>query len=455
LELNDERRALLAALPSWSYLPFVRNGTALPAIVTEDIYEEELPRQHLTPPTVPLEKIHIILERTGCFGTCPSYRVELFGDGTAVYGGQGYVDVLGVHRYRIDPEKVAMLGASVQSKDLWSVRSEYTGGISDSATYTLTIALGNEVHKISDYAGRIVGMPETVTEFEKEVDEVAQSEAWIHLGQQAVDHLRANHFSFSSREGGEMLLRAIADEDATDDKALVELINLGAPWSIRSRSDHSFAHTPGPALEEALMNQRDTVVDLLIEKGALRDRGVVDQQKLDGAFRAAVRGGRLELVQRVWAAGGTLRPSLSYVDVANEEKRIRKRVPVTLLLSPGPYKDKPWAGLEIAKWLAAKGCDIRAHGADGRTLLHIAARAGDVEMVRYILSQGVPASTPGAFSLPALASAEDEDVVLTLLDAGTDISKMDDGGAQFRRYAIYNHWERVLAWLDTHKSVSP
>ena len=198
----------------------------------------------------------------------------------------------------------------------------------------------------------------------------------------------------------------------------------------------------------------NAVVDMCLQLHGMREFGS-PTLRLISAIRAAIRGGRLELVQRIWNAGGTLHPSLSYVDVANDSKRVKKSAPVTLLLSREGYKDRPWAGLEIAKWLVAKGCDIHAHGADGRTLLHIAARAGDVEMVRYILSQGVPASTPGAFSLPALGSAEDEDVVLTLLDAGTDLSKMDNGGAQFRRYAIYNHWGRVLAWLDTHKSVSP
>ena len=129
--------------------------------------------------------------------------------------------------------------------------------------------------------------------------------------------------------------------------------------------------------------------------------------------------------------------------------------PVTLLLSHEPYQTTPWAGLEITKWLTAKGCDIHAHGADGRTLLHIAAHAGDVNMVRYVLDQGIAASTPGRFSLPALGNTNDEDIALMLLQEGTDISTMDDGGTRFRRYAISNHWGRVIAWLDAQKSAVP
>lgn len=451
LELNDKRRAMLAALSTWRYTPFVRNGIPVPAVVTEAIYEEELPRRHSIPPAVPLESVHISLERSGCFGFCPSYRVELSGDGTAVYHGESYVDVLGTHHYRIDPEEVAKLVESVRSKDLWSLRLAYASGVTDNPGYAVTIALGKDVHRIVDYVGRLVGMPQVVTEFEEEIDEAAQSHAWIHLGQQAVDHLQEEHFPFASRQGGELLLRSIADESATDNQAILKLMNLGAQWSIRPRSDASFRHTPGTALEEALLNQRTPVVDLLLERGALRHGNDVDQHRLDAAFRAAIRGGRLELVQRIWDAGGIAHPSLSYIDVSDDAKPIRKSVPVTLLLSHESYETKEWDGLGITKWLAAKGCDIHAHGADGRTLLHIAAGADDAKMVRYILDQGVPASTPGKYSLPAAEVTDDEEVALMLLQAGTDISKDDDGGTQFRRYAVYKHWAMVIAWLNTHK----
>lgn len=450
LELNVQRRALLSAVWSWSYSPFVRHGVSIPAVVTEEIYQEDLPRQHLIPPTVSLEKVHITLERSGCYGYCPSYRVQLSGDGAAVYDGGEYVDVLGTHHYRIDPARVAELVESVRSKDLWSLRSHYPSGVTDSAGYEITIALGSDVYHIFDYVGYRVGMPQAVTEFEEEVDDAAESHGWIHLGRLAVDNLQKEHFPFASRVGGELLLRSIADENATGNQAILKVMSLGAPWSIRPRPDVGFRRTPGSALEEALLNQRTAIVDFLIETGALRHGDQVDQHKLDAAFQAAIRGGRLELVQRIWNAGGTVRPSLSYIDVSGDTRPIGKSAPITLLLSHESHETRQWDGLEIAKWLVAKGCDIRAHGADGRTLLHIAAAAGDAKMVRYILDQGVPASTPGEYSLPAVGATDNEEVAMMLLQGGTDISKMDDGGTQFRRYAVYKHWARVIAWLDTH-----
>lgn len=98
--------------------------------------------------------------------------------------------------------------------------------------------------------------------------------------------------------------------------------------------------------------------------------------------------------------------------------------------------------------LPAQGCDIKASRANGDTLLHIAAGANDAAFVRYLLDQGLDASAAGEYGLPPLASVQDEDVALLLLEAGTDLRMMDDDGQRFIDYARDNHWGRVVAWLQ-------
>jgi ankyrin repeat protein len=78
---------------------------------------------------------------------------------------------------------------------------------------------------------------------------------------------------------------------------------------------------------------------------------------------------------------------------------------VTLLLDQ-PNGGGPADGLEIARWLAGQGCDLNAHAADGDTLLHIAAAAGDPPLVRYLLDQGVQVSTAGQYGLPARSARQ-------------------------------------------------
>lgn len=449
--LNAERRGIVKALGDWGYQPFVREGKAVAATVAERIREEELPEKHVPLPQVPLEQVRIVLERTGCYGWCPSYRVELYGDGRATYQGGHYVDVQGKHEYRMPKEDVARLVESLRSKDLWSLRSEYNAPITDNPTYVLTLDMGKQSRKIADYVGGMVGMPVVVSEFEDEVDKVARTDKWMYLTTESVNYLKAEGFAFDSQAGAELLARAVANDKTQDQAAMLALIELGAPLVVTGTPKSGFQSTPGPLLESALLNRHGDLLQPLVERGALDTNGKRDQKKIDAAFRAAIEGGRLDAVKAMWTIEGARpHPALTFKDESEDDKPRRKQSPLTLALSRR-YGDEGWEGLEIAKWLVEQGCDLKARAANGDTLLHIATEAGDASFVRYLLDQGLDASTPGEYDLPALGSADDEEIALMLLQAGTDFKLMDDDGHQFLRYAKDNHWGRVVAWLKQHK----
>jgi hypothetical protein len=81
--------------------------------------------------------------------------------------------------------------------------------------------------------------------------------------------------------------------------------------------------------------------------------------------------------------------------------------------------------------VAEKGCYIKASKLNGVTLLHIAAEADDADFVKYLLTQGFDPSTPASYG-PALGATHSEDVAMVLLQAGTDMSKMNESGWSFR-----------------------
>lgn len=447
--VSTQRRALLRDL---RYRPFERDGQPVEATVTEEIAEEELPQQRRLPPDVPLEQVRIVLARSGCFGTCPDYRVELRGNGEAVYEGNRFVDVQGRHAYRVAPGQVAALVDSLRDKDLWSLRPSYRARITDNPTYVLSLTLGTQTHVIEDYVGEKAGMPRAVSEFEREVDEVSRSAMWIRLAPEALKLLKSEGFDFASTAGADLLARAVANEKGQE-AALLELIALGAPTESARRTDKDRPRwdvgPPEPIVMTALKRGHTALATALIAKGALDTNGRIDPDKLDAAFVAAIAGGRLAAVQLVWdAAGGTQRPSLSFLDTSgDDDKPIRKRVPVSLQLYRMVYPKRPTDGVGIAQWLAARGCDLKAHGADGDTLLHNAADAGDPALVRYLLDQGLDPSTPGQYDLPALGGTQDEEVALVLLQAGTDLSKLGN----FQEYVDGNRWNRVDAWLKANR----
>jgi ankyrin repeat protein len=450
-QLNGERRAVIARAKYWRYTPFVRNGKAVAAILSEQIYEQELPEAHLPLPQVPLNEVHISLTRSGCFGSCPSYKIDVYGDGRAVYEGRRFVDVDGEHSYQVPPNEVRDLVETLRATDIWSFRTAYRASITDNPNYTLVIDMGGQKHSLDDYVGDRVGMPAAVTKIEEEVDKVARSEMWLHLSLGAIDRLKIEQFDFKSQASADLLVRALANEYSRDDSAMLSLIKLGAPVADVKPSESGFYKLHDSALEAAFRNHRTGLIDALVAGGALMTAGKPDHEKIDSAFHAAISSGRLALVEKAWeAGGGGIHPALTFDDVSDSDKAAHKEVPVVLLLSRAGNGEGYWQGLEIVKWLKAQGCDIKASAADGTTLLHIAAKAGDVGLVRYLLDQGMDASTPGEYGLPALGSTYSEDVALMLLEARTSMSRMDDSGHQFRHFAESNHWQRVVDWLIAH-----
>jgi len=451
--LDDERRDVLSRVASWHYAPFIVDGRPVVSLVKESIREQIAPERHLPLPNVPMSQVAITLERTGCYGTCPAYWVTLYGDGRAVYEGRGYVDVLGRHEYRVDPARIAALVESARGKDIWSMANEYRYPVTDNPTYFMRLKFGDQGKEIEDYVGGSAGMPEVISEFEDEIDRAAESNAWINLGMPAVERLSEESFPFVSKEGEELLGRAISNSDGHDDAAILKLMSLGAMKSASTVLPGRFGGTGKSLLESALGNRRQQVVEHLIELGALQTNDRVDQSKLDAAFRAAIGAGSLQGVETIWSAGGDSKPSLTFDDKSEDDKGKNQRSSVILLLSH-PYGQEPWEGQAIAEWLVAKGCDLKARAADGDTLLHRATDAGDLPFVRYLLANGLDASTPGTYGLPALGSAENEDIALVLLQAGSDW-KMDDGGKGFLQYANDQHWGRVLAWVRAHGGKNP
>lgn len=440
--MTGPRTAVIATVADWRYQPFGRAGQPAAAVVREVITESEQPARHWPLPDVPLQQVRMRLRRGGCLGTCPIYTVEISGDGQVTYQGIDHVDIDGKYSFRIPTQTVAALVASLREKDLWSMRPAYMASITDNPTYSLTLTMGGQTHEIIDYAGGHIGMPPVITAFEQQLDEAAGAGGWINLALPAVEKLALADFPFHSPQGAQLLDRAIRNEDVADESALLRLIELGAALQPMAVGNEQPTQRPSQ-LEAALHNRRLRIARQLIEAGALLHNGKTSQEELDKAFFAAIEGGSLAAVQMIWDAGGGLRPSLSYRD-DSEPSHIQ---PVTFLLN-GTYAPASWEGHAIAAWLSARGCDLHARSATGDTLLNIAAASNDIDFVRYLLGQGLSPSALDDTGYPAVGSAGNESIALLLLQAGTVLPRTNKYNFDLRRYAIENHWEKVVRWLD-------
>ena len=187
---------------------------------------ERLPTHHVAAPVLqPNSKITIMLERTGCFGTCPGYSVAVSTEGI-VFDGGSFVVAAGKHRDKVDAEEVRELAQKFVAADFYSMDAEYRARVTDNPTYVLSIEIDGRAKKVVDYVGEWVGMPAVISELEEDVDGLAGTTRWVKGTEGLVAALQAEKFKFQSYEAQVILKEAASRGEAG---TVRELLEAGVP----------------------------------------------------------------------------------------------------------------------------------------------------------------------------------------------------------------------------------
>jgi len=123
--------------------------------------------------------LKIRLERSGCYGTCPAYRVELSADGTVRYDGEDYVAVAGKQETHVPVDRVRRLYEEFVKDEFFWTFNEYRTTVTDHPTYTVTISFDGHTKKVVDYVGLEAGMPEKIAALEDAIDDTAETRKWV------------------------------------------------------------------------------------------------------------------------------------------------------------------------------------------------------------------------------------------------------------------------------------
>lgn len=83
--------------------------------------------------------IGIAIERTSCYGTCPTYTVAFEETGRGVYCGFSFVEKIGTYEGEIDPELVAKVAAFVQEEELSTLSTTYLAMVTDAPLHLLVL----------------------------------------------------------------------------------------------------------------------------------------------------------------------------------------------------------------------------------------------------------------------------------------------------------------------------
>ena len=126
----------------------------------------------------------IVLERTPCFGACPTYVLTIVGTGVTTFDGTGRLR----GRYGADtlaPAAVVALFARIDSTNVWELADYYTPDhhdecgryATDAPSAVLTIERGTRRKRIDHYYG-CSAAPAVLRDLEHAIDSVARTDRW-------------------------------------------------------------------------------------------------------------------------------------------------------------------------------------------------------------------------------------------------------------------------------------
>ena len=207
-------------------------------------------------------------------------------------------------------------------------------------------------------------------------------------------------------------------------------------------------HTGETALFKAAWTNQIAVARFLLARGADvdagRDRGTLQHPAglSETPISIAIGKGRREMTELLLehdadvTAGSDAKP----LDraVAKQDKELAARLiklGADVNAKSGTWVSPPihWPARqghpEMVAWLLERGADPNATDRDGKTALHFAAEAGDVEAISALLKAGAKLEVGGVTPLHLAASNGKLDAVRRLLDGGADAKARSPNGA--------------------------
>jgi hypothetical protein len=111
----------------------------------------------------------VSLERTECYGWCPSYVVTITSTGDVTFEGRAFVEKKGIFHRKIDPGKFSIIVRELARLKFWDPNKEYKykvlpDGSHESATdwptKIVSVVSTTRNGSVEDYYGAPAGLPD-------------------------------------------------------------------------------------------------------------------------------------------------------------------------------------------------------------------------------------------------------------------------------------------------------
>ena len=162
------------------------------------------------------------LSRSGCYGTCPSYKVRVAENGDVSWSGGGFVEARGERHSTIASEAAHSLLERFESPAFWALCGGYDASVTDNSTMQIEARIGGRSKTVWNYAG---SAPEFEASLEDAVDAAANTHAWRHGDPRTEPLSNISQDAYMPKPGVTPLMKAAA---AANLSAMKEILASGA-----------------------------------------------------------------------------------------------------------------------------------------------------------------------------------------------------------------------------------
>ncbi|MFN7921314.1 MAG: ankyrin repeat domain-containing protein [Bryobacteraceae bacterium] len=259
-----------------------------------------------------------MLSRFGCFGTCPYYEVQVFGDGRVEWSGGRFVEVADRKTYRIATSEAEQLLRRFRTPEVWALCGDYSRRVTDNASVSVKIAAGSANKNIRDYAD---SAPLWFRQLQVEINRVAdthtlrhgaaETEALIHIREEYLPKPGITDLMRATVRGDLALAKQALDAgavvDATDSSGWTALMYAAASYGNRKILEELLRRRANP---EQVSPFGDTVLMAASLRGSFdpalaRLGNNINAQNRDGvsALMLIASRGRYEEIEAALNAG--------------------------------------------------------------------------------------------------------------------------------------------------------
>ena len=117
-------------------------------------------------PALVKESVFITMERTPCFGKCPSYKITIFNTGNVIYEGFKFATKEGKYTKKLTQNQLSEIQSQINIEGIFDLENKYDSPITDVPSTILYIIYNGKKKKILDR----YGAPDKLKRFEKLID---------------------------------------------------------------------------------------------------------------------------------------------------------------------------------------------------------------------------------------------------------------------------------------------